>query len=448
MSESSFNSNSIEIYVFDCDGVVIDSGEDIADSVNRSLKEFGYWQVESREIVSFMGDGVTNLLLRTLARSTKNHFNLESEHNKNEFEKIKNFYLELYYKNPVVKTRLYAGIRELLRVLKEKNKKVAMLTNKPAAIAERILERLNVREYFDFVIGPESEWKNGEKIKMKPSPDGLRLVLSKINEKENAVFTAKNMIMIGDSAVDIIAGKEAGCKTVGLRGGIGNTEKLLEQNPDLCFSVASEIEKFIDILSGTDGSPESSGISEIEDFAMKNEVPIMQDEGIEFICGLIKKRCAKKILEIGTAIGYSAIKFASLSPEISVTTIEIDEKRYKTAQKNVEGKGFQKKITLIHADALDADLNGKFDLIFIDAAKAQYVKFFEKYKKNLEIGGVIVCDNLSFHGMVEDLSLTHNYSTKKLVKKIRKFIEFLKSNEEFETEFIKKGDGISVSRKK
>jgi predicted O-methyltransferase YrrM len=91
--------------------------------------------------------------------------------------------------------------------------------------------------------------------------------------------------------------------------------------------------------------------------------------------------------------------------------------------------------------------NQKFDLIFIDAAKSQYLHFFERYKDNLNEGGVIVSDNLFFHGMVEDLSLTHNYSTKKLVKKIRKYVLFLKSNTEFDTEFFNCGDGISVSRR-
>ncbi|MDE6069249.1 MAG: hypothetical protein K2F89_09935, partial [Treponemataceae bacterium] len=76
---------------------------------------------------------------------------------------------------------------------------------------------------------------------------------------------------------------------------------------------------------------------------------------------------------------------------------------------------------------------------------AQYIKFFEKFKNNLAQGGAILSDNLFFHGMVKDLSLTHNYSTKKLVKKIRKYIEFLKANEEFETQFFEQGDGISVS---
>ena len=154
-------------------------------------------------------------------------------------------------------------------------------------------------------------------------------------------------------------------------------------------------------------------------------------------------------MEIGTAIGYSAIKFALVCGDVRVTTIEIDIDRYITAQENIKNAGLEERVTAIHADALLHDFGEeKFDLIFIDAAKAQYIKFFEKYKKNLSPKGVIISDNLSFHGMVEDLSLTHNYSTKKLVKKIRKYVEFLKLNEEFETQFFDCGDGISVSKKR
>ena len=85
-------------------------------------------------------------------------------------------------------------------------------------------------------------------------------------------------------------------------------------------------------------------------------------------------------------------------------------------------------------------------MIFIDAAKAQYIKFFERFKYSLNKDGVIISDNLSFHGMVQDISLTHNYSTKKLIRKIKKYIAFLEQNKEFHTDFYTCGDGISVSR--
>ena len=183
-------------------------------------------------------------------------------------------------------------------------------------------------------------------------------------------------------------------------------------------------------------------------YAAREAVPIIQDESSDFICKYIKDNNVKSVLEIGTAIGYSAIRFAQVRDDIKVTTIENDLDRYIVAKENIAKFELEDRIDAINDDALTHELDGKYDLIFIDAAKAQYIKFFEKYKENLAEGGVIISDNLSFHGMVEDLSLTHNYSTKKLVKKIIKYINFLKENEEFHTEFFEFGDGISVSRKK
>ena len=186
----------------------------------------------------------------------------------------------------------------------------------------------------------------------------------------------------------------------------------------------------------------------IKAYASREAVPIMQDEGCDFICDYIKEHDCKNILEIGTAIGYSSIRFAGLTPDIKVTTIELDIDRHLKAVENFKAAGLSDRITAIHADALTCPLEGLFDLIFIDAAKAQYIKFFEKYKENLVPEGVIISDNLSFHGMVDDLSLTHNYSTKKLVKKIQKYAEYLRTNQEFETTFYEVGDRIAVSRRK
>ena len=173
----------------------------------------------------------------------------------------------------------------------------------------------------------------------------------------------------------------------------------------------------------------------------------MRDGGIDFICNYIKEHKIKHILEIGTAIGFSAIEFARVAPDITVTTIELDIDRHIKALQNIHDSGLDQRIKAINADALQLQLDDTFDMIFIDAAKGQYINFFEKYKANLAPQGVFICDNLSFHGMVDDLTLTHNYSTVKLVKKIRKYIEFLKQNQEFSTTFYANGDGISISKR-
>jgi len=188
-------------------------------------------------------------------------------------------------------------------------------------------------------------------------------------------------------------------------------------------------------------------IEQIEKYAKEYNIPIMQKDGIEFLTNYIKKNNIKNILEIGSAIGYSAIKMALVSDDIKVTTIERDKERYDLAIDNIDKFNLNDRINIILGDALEINIEGDFDLIFIDAAKSQYIKFFEKYELNLKKGGVIVTDNLSFHGLVEDESKTTNRNTKQLVRKIRKYIEYLKNNRKYETTFYTLGDGVAVSKK-
>ena len=187
----------------------------------------------------------------------------------------------------------------------------------------------------------------------------------------------------------------------------------------------------------------------IEKYAKDNNVPIMLPDGIEFLLNYIKENNVKTILEIGTAIGYSAIRMALISGDIKVTTIERDIDRYNEAIKNISDFSLENQINVIYADAFDVDLSEKFDLIFIDAAKSQYIKFFEKFKYNLNETGTIISDNLEFHGLVENkenVSLSRN--VRGLVRKINEYVAFLKDNREFKTDFYSIGDGIGVSVRK
>ena len=124
-------------------------------------------------------------------------------------------------------------------------------------------------------------------------------------------------------------------------------------------------------------------IKEMEQYAIEFDIPIMQKDGIEFFQKLIVDNNIKSILEIGSAIGYSAIQLARLDKEITITTIERDDARYEQAVMNIEKSGLKNQITIHHADALEIEIEGEYDCIFIDAAKAQYIKFFEKYENNL-----------------------------------------------------------------
>ena len=190
-------------------------------------------------------------------------------------------------------------------------------------------------------------------------------------------------------------------------------------------------------------------ILELEKYALENNIPIMMKDGIEFLTNYIKENNIINILEIGSAIGYSAIRMCLVNDNIKVTTIERDIKRYNEAIKNINEFNLNDRINIINDDAFNVELNDKYDLIFIDAAKSQYIKFFEKFKLNLKENGVIVSDNLDFHGLVnKDINLIESRNVRGLVRKLNTYIEFLKNNKEFETTFYKIGDGISISKLK
>lgn len=188
-------------------------------------------------------------------------------------------------------------------------------------------------------------------------------------------------------------------------------------------------------------------LEKIEEYASTNNVPIMEKEGINFLKDYIKKNNVKSILEIGCAIGYSAINFCLVNKDIKVTTIERDEKRYNEAVKNIKNFDMENRIHIIFDDAFNVNLDEKYDLIFIDAAKAQYIKFFEKFKINLKDNGVIISDNLKFHGLVDGDYSNLSRNVKGLVRKLKNYIVFLEENKEFKTEFIDVGDGVAVSIK-
>lgn len=188
-------------------------------------------------------------------------------------------------------------------------------------------------------------------------------------------------------------------------------------------------------------------LSLIEEYAKEAYVPIMLKDGIEYLCNYIKENNIKNILEVGSAIGYSAIKMALVSDDITITTIEKDENRYNMAVDNIHKFNLDKRINIILGDAKEVELTDKYDLIFIDASKGNNIYFFEKFTNNLAQDGVIITDNLSFHGRVEDASLITSKNQLGIVKKIKTFIEYLDNNKEFTTTYVSVGDKIAISKK-
>ena len=190
-------------------------------------------------------------------------------------------------------------------------------------------------------------------------------------------------------------------------------------------------------------------ILEMERYAEANNIPIIELDSIKFIMKYIKLNNVKTVLEIGTAIGYSAILMANATDTVEITTIEKDEKRYREAVKNVNACGLDKRIEIVYNDALEVSLTGrKYDLIFIDAAKGGYIKYFERFCSYLNPGGVIITDNLKFHGLVKDKASIKSKNVRGIVTKIENYIEFLNNNKDYVTKFYDIGDGLSVSFKK
>ena len=187
---------------------------------------------------------------------------------------------------------------------------------------------------------------------------------------------------------------------------------------------------------------------DMEEYAKENRVPIMLPDGIDYLCNYIKEHNIKRILEIGSTIGYSAIRMASVSEDIHIVTIEKDEVRYNEAVKNINKYNLSNRINIILDDALNSKIDGEFDLIFIDASKGNNINFFKKYSANLASYGIIITDNLFFHGLVQDESLIMTKNQRGIVRKIKEFISFLDENNEFVTEYISVGDGIAISKRK
>lgn len=190
---------------------------------------------------------------------------------------------------------------------------------------------------------------------------------------------------------------------------------------------------------------------ELKAYAKEYHVPIIVDEGLALLEQIIRISKPKHILEIGTAIGYSAYRMARICGS-HITTIERNPEMIKKAQDTFKRSGYENQIKLIECDALEAfDLvkDTAFDLIFIDAAKAQYQKFFELYTPLLTSNGIVVSDNMSFHGLVhQDNYEAQSRSVRGLIRKLTNYQDFLLKHPNYDTSIFELGDGVAISVKK
>ena len=187
-------------------------------------------------------------------------------------------------------------------------------------------------------------------------------------------------------------------------------------------------------------------IEKIKELARENHVPILQDASLEFILLMLSIAKPKTILEVGTAVGYSALCFSNYLEEGGkITTIELNEEMVKIARENIKDNGMEDVIQVVHSDAYEymKTLNEKYDVIFIDAAKGQYVKYLEEAMRLTKSGSVIIADNVLFKGRVLGDYNEHKHRT--AVNRLREYIKIVKEDERLDTAIVDIGDGIAIS---
>jgi predicted O-methyltransferase YrrM len=191
-------------------------------------------------------------------------------------------------------------------------------------------------------------------------------------------------------------------------------------------------------------------LNEMEEYAREHNVPIMELAGIEALLQLLRIQKPKRILEIGTAIGYSALRMAEALPGSSIVSIERDDERFQQALQFIGRSNHADQIKVIKGDALELaeaiEQHGPFDSLFIDAAKGQYLKFFELYTPFLARSGFVYTDNVLFKGLVAEEQI-ESKRIRNLVSKIKHYNEWLMSHEAYVTAILPVGDGLAVSQK-
>lgn len=209
--------------------------------------------------------------------------------------------------------------------------------------------------------------------------------------------------------------------------------------------VSNEVNQYIEKIIPA----RSEQVLKIEQYAKHHNVPIMDLTGMETLLSYVRLKKPKRILEVGTAIGYSAIRMALACQTAEIISIERDEERYNIAKENVESFHLENRITLLFGDANELQKQvenyAPYDFIFIDAAKGQYQNFFDHYSSMLSPDGIIVTDNVLFRGYVAEESGLESRRLRSLVKKIRSFNEYIMQHPDYQSSILPVGDGMMVS---
>ena len=189
-------------------------------------------------------------------------------------------------------------------------------------------------------------------------------------------------------------------------------------------------------------------LNKLQNFARENYIPVIQESSCNFLYDYVKTLQPKNILEVGTAIGYSGIVLLHASKSASLTTMELDSKRYEMAFQNFKEFGVSSRVTQLLGDAkgLLKQLDKTYDFIFLDGPKGQYYAYLPLLLNVLKLGGIILCDNLSFNGWVDN-GLIAPHKKRTIVTNLRKFKKEILSRQDLATTLFDVGDGIAVIKK-
>lgn len=185
----------------------------------------------------------------------------------------------------------------------------------------------------------------------------------------------------------------------------------------------------------------------IKEKALEEHIPIIMDDTLEVVDKILTEKNPKRILEIGTAVGYSAMCFSEyLQPEGKIDTIERDEERIAEAKINIEKVGVADKINIYEGDAVEIlpTLNKKYDVVFIDAAKGKYPFFLKEALRMINRDGIILADNILYKGYV--MSDYNKHKQRTAVRNLREYIKEVTENPDIETEILEVGDGLAISK--
>ena len=190
-------------------------------------------------------------------------------------------------------------------------------------------------------------------------------------------------------------------------------------------------------------------LDKIKEKALEEHIPIIMDDTLEVIGKYLKTEKPKTFLEIGTAVGYSAICFSKfLDKDGEIDTIERDEERIKEAKINIKNMNLENVINIYEGDAVEIlpTLNKKYDVVFIDAAKGKYPFFLKEALRIINKNGIIFADNILYKGYV--MSDYNKHKQRTAVRNLREYIKEITENPNLETEILEVGDGLAVSRVK